>query len=75
MLDEHSEAYSQILEHFILQLWGLQRERIPERAGAAPHYVKFVTPVEPVPVSEQRFAVLQLGFPLRSPIDAERLRR
>ena len=41
---------------------------------AAPEQVQLVTPVEPVPLGQQRFAVSQLGFPLLSPIATQAAR-
>src|SRR5438093_8586918 len=49
LLYEHPHAISQVLKQVVLQSSGLQPERVPERACAAPAEIKLVAPIEPIP--------------------------
>src|SRR5215471_2496423 len=71
IFQKHSETETQVLNHFVLPSLALQPQRIPERAKTAHQQLEFVTPVEPVPSSQQLFAVFQLRFPFLSKAGAE----
>src|SRR5262245_56395612 len=74
IFQQHSQTEAQVLNHFILPSLTLEPESVPERAKAPPQQFEFVTPVEPVPSSQQRFAVFQFRFPFLLKPDAEAAR-
>src|SRR6266545_2625172 len=71
VLEQHPQAKTQVLYHLVLPSFGLQTERIPERARAPPQQFNFVPPIETVPFGQQPFAVSQLRFPLLPPVGAK----
>src|SRR5262245_31843613 len=74
MFEQHSHAITQVLNHFVLQSFWLHPERVPKCACTSPQQIVPATPVEPIPLAQQFFAMAQLGFPLSPPMGPQAAR-
>src|SRR5262245_2697020 len=74
MFSQHSRAEPQVLNHFVLQSFGLEPERIPKRACTSPKQIELAAPIEAIPLGEQLFAMAQLSLPLLLPTGAQAAR-